>query len=82
MNDSQIIKQSLRERLDDVGNDEKYNVNLRMAISDVLNRFSAENGCDTPDYILARYLVDCLRAFDRAVLLRRIQSGEEHEDQP
>lgn len=31
------------------------------------NRYSAENGSDTPDFILAEFLVDCLTAFDRTV---------------
>jgi len=41
--------------------------NFRYEISKVINEFSAENGSDTPDFILARYLTDCLEAFDRAV---------------
>ena len=39
-------------------------------IADVLNRHSAENGSDTPDFILAKYLVDCLVAFNEAVTQR------------
>jgi len=33
----------------------------------LINRHSAENGSDTPDYILAEFLVDCLAAFGRTV---------------
>jgi hypothetical protein len=29
-----------------------------------------ENGSDTPDFILARFLADCLEAFDSAVRTR------------
>jgi len=36
-------------------------------LSDLLNKESMENGSDTPDFILARYLVSCLKAFNRAV---------------
>lgn len=36
----------------------------------LLNRASLENGSDTPDFILAQYLIDCLIAFDRAVVAR------------
>lgn len=32
-----------------------------------LNRACAENRSNTPDYILARYLIGCLNAFDVAV---------------
>jgi hypothetical protein len=43
---------------------------LRKDIEDAINRNSAENGSDTPDFILAQYLTDCLAAFDSAVSLR------------
>ena len=33
----------------------------------LLNKHSQENGSDTPDYILARYLTDCLEVFNQAV---------------
>jgi hypothetical protein len=36
----------------------------------LLNSVSAENGSNTPDFILADYLRDCLAAFDRAVRAR------------
>lgn len=31
---------------------------------------SMENGSDTPDFILAEYLENCLKAFDKAVRAR------------
>lgn len=40
-------------------------------LESVINRYSKENGSDTPDFILANYLTDCLEAFDRAVLNRQ-----------
>lgn len=43
---------------------------LRDDIRDVLNKHSAENGSDTPDFILANYLLGCLAAFDEATELR------------
>lgn len=30
----------------------------------LLNKFSKENGSNTPDYILAEYLIRCLDTFD------------------
>lgn len=36
----------------------------------MLNRHSAENGSNTPDFILGQYLVDCLKAFDKATNAR------------
>ena len=43
---------------------------FREDISAVINIHSMENGSDTPDYILAEYLDDCLRAFDHAARAR------------
>lgn len=40
---------------------------LRDEITSAINRASAENGSDTPDYILARYLEASLAAFEVAV---------------
>jgi len=43
---------------------------LRKAIETAINCASAENGSNTPDFILAEYLVDALAAFDKAVKRR------------
>lgn len=43
---------------------------MRKEIEEALNRHSAENGSDTPDFILATYLIGCLSAFDAAVVAR------------
>ena len=34
-------------------------------LTDLINEYSKENDSDTPDYILAQYLSDCLTAFTR-----------------
>lgn len=36
----------------------------------LLNRYSAEKGSDTPDFILAQYLRACMLAFDEATEAR------------
>lgn len=43
------------------------NGDLRSALASVLNRHSRENGSNTPDWILAQYLANCLDAYDVAV---------------
>jgi hypothetical protein len=43
---------------------------LRKDIENVINCHSAENGSDTPDFILAEYLMGCLETFDKAVNAR------------
>lgn len=35
-----------------------------------INCMSMENGSNTPDFLLAEYLCDCLETFDRAVIMR------------
>ena len=41
----------------------------------LLNTQSMENASDTPDFLLASYLVDCLNAFNRAVNAREAWYG-------
>jgi uncharacterized protein YecE (DUF72 family) len=41
----------------------------------LLNQESAENGSNTPDFILAAYLLACLDAFDVAVHDRDVWYG-------
>jgi len=36
----------------------------------VINRNSLENDSNTPDFILAQYLVDCLMAWNRTINVR------------
>lgn len=43
---------------------------LRVKIERAINECSAENGSNTPDFILAQFLIDCLLAFDAAVQAR------------
>jgi hypothetical protein len=45
-------------------------MDLRVRIEQELNRASAENGSNTPDFVLAEYLTDCLAAFDKATKAR------------
>lgn len=53
---------------------------FRSELADLLNRHSMENGSDTPDFMLAQYLFDCLAAFDRAVKWRKEWSGRDKQD--
>lgn len=36
-------------------------------LENLLNRYSVEQFSNTPDYILAQYLMDCLRTYETAV---------------
>lgn len=48
---------------------------LRDEIERVLNSANAESGSNTPDFILAEYLMDALAAFDKAVWRREMLKG-------
>lgn len=50
-------------------------MSLESEISEAINRASAENGSDTPDFILAQYLIACLLAFNQAVSAREWWHG-------
>ena len=51
---------------------------LMQEITDALNRCSAENGSNTPDWILAQYLLGCLAAFNEATKGRDKWYGVDH----
>lgn len=50
---------------------------LRDEIETAINRHSAENGSNTPDFILANFLVQSLAAFDLAVCRREDWYGRD-----
>ena len=43
---------------------------FRTELEKLINRYSKENGSNTPDFILAEYLILSLEAFDRATTAR------------
>jgi hypothetical protein len=51
--------------------------NLEEAIRYTLNEASAENISNTPDFVLAQYLIGCLDAFNVAVQQRENWYGRE-----
>ena len=44
-------------------------------LKDLINKHSAENASDTPDFILASYMNNCLLAFEDAVQEREVWYG-------
>ena len=51
-------------------------------IARAINSASAENASNTPDRILAEYLLDCLNAFDRATQQREKWYGRDPRSGP
>ena len=43
---------------------------FRAELTNLINRFSRENESDTPDFILAKYMEDSLKSFERATRAR------------
>lgn len=55
------------------------NSDFRREIATVINRFSRENGSDTPDYVLAIFIDKAIDAFDSATRRRTHHYGFERE---
>lgn len=53
---------------------------FRRDLASLLNRYSMENASNTPDFLLADYLIDCLRALDKTISTRAKWYG--HHDSP
>jgi len=49
-----------------VSSTEQHLDEFRKEIENTINKFCMENESNTPDFILAEYLMDCLEAFDKA----------------
>lgn len=48
---------------------------FRIELEKLINRFSIENGSNTPDFILAEYLTQCLDNFEKTMLQREVWHG-------
>lgn len=57
-------------------------MDLQTEMAYVLNRFSQENQSNTPDFVLAQYLLDCLAAYNRAVKRSSEWHGQPTTGQP
>ena len=43
---------------------------FRKDLESLINKHSIENGSDTPDFMLAEYLLRCLAAYERVIAQR------------
>ena len=50
---------------------------FRLELGILINKHSMENGSDTPDFLLAEYLIDCLNAYDKTMQKRERWYGRE-----
>ena len=56
-------------------------MSFRVELETLINRHSKENGSNTPDFILADYLVDCLNIFDKTMQVRDKWYGKEQKQE-
>lgn len=56
---------------------EERSSSFKQELTDLVNRHSIENHSNTPDYIIAEYLVMCYGAFCAAVSARDVHEGKE-----
>lgn len=61
----------------DAGEERRGVGSFRAELEHLINRHSMENGSNTPDFLLAEFLNDCLRAFDTATRARDTWYGVE-----
>ncbi len=47
-------------------------------LEQLINKYSVENASDTPDFILAQYLCDCLNAYAKTIAKRDKWWGDVH----
>jgi len=52
---------------------------FRQELTDLINKHSKENESDTPDFILAQYLIDCMRVFNSTMDSREKWYGRHQE---
>jgi hypothetical protein len=45
------------------------------ALRELINKHCMENGSDTPDFLLAEYLCDCLAAYETIIEKREVWYG-------
>lgn len=57
--------------------DQEAPATLDQELTRLLNCYSQENASNTPDYILAQYLLGCLGAFNTAVQQRETWYGRD-----
>lgn len=54
--------------------DEKYE-ELKREVAAVLNKYSQENRSNTPDYMLANFMLGCLNVYENTISAREVWFG-------
>jgi hypothetical protein len=56
------------------------NSDFKKELENLINKYSQENGSDTPDFLLAEYLIGCLTVFNSVVTAREVWFGRKSLD--
>lgn len=49
---------------------------FEIELSALINKHNLESGSDTSDWILANFMIDCLRAFNSAIFSKENRNGK------
>jgi len=55
---------------------------FEVELTSLINKYSMEDESNTPDFLLAEYLVNCLDAFNKVTISRCGWYGCKHKDGP
>lgn len=58
------------------------NTEFGKELRELINKHSKENGSNTPDFVLAQYLISCLENFDFVIKEREKWYGREYIQHP
>lgn len=50
-----------------MGENKMKSLEFKKELEQLINKYSVENGSDTPDFILANYLMNCLQSYEIAI---------------
>lgn len=53
---------------------------FQIDLEKLINRYSLEKDSDTPDFILAEYLNNCLKNFNNTIKMRDDYWGDDHSE--
>jgi hypothetical protein len=54
-------------------------VDFEIELEKLINKYSIENGSNTPDFLLTKYLMGCLHNYNSTVNSRKVWCGESKE---
>lgn len=67
-NENAKLREIIKNELDDVQKKNESNIDdetLKRDLSKLMNIHGIDTECSTPDYILAEYLIDCLKSYKK-----------------